>query len=70
MYKAFKILSVNTKTKYTEQMLSSSTVCNAEQGSSSFGSVDEILKCGHSNEISCGTVYYAPQSDATFGVCG
>ena len=50
MCKAYKILSFNTKTKYIEQMLSSSIVCNAEQGGSSFGSVDEILKRDHSNE--------------------
>ena len=36
-----------------------------------FESVDEILKCDHSNEsycavLSCGTVYYAVQVDLTF----
>ena len=36
-----------------------------------FGSVDEILKCDHSNEsycvvLSCGVVYYAIQGDSYF----
>ena len=40
-----------------------------------FESVDEILKCDHSNEsclavLSCGTVYYAVQSGSNFWVCG
>ena len=40
-----------------------------------FESVDEILKCDHSNEsywavLSCGTVYYAVQGDSNFWVCG
>ena len=40
-----------------------------------FESVDEILKCDHSNEsywavLSCGAVYYALQGDSNFGVCG
>ena len=39
-----------------------------------FESVDEILKCDHSNEsywavLSCGTVYYAVQGDSNFWVC-
>jgi len=38
-------------------------------------SVDEILKCDHSNEsywaaLSCGTVYYAIQGGSNFWVCG
>ena len=38
-------------------------------------SVDEILKCDHSNEnywavLSCGTVYYAVQGGSSFWVCG
>ena len=41
----------------------------------SFESVDEILKCDHSNEIywavlSFGAVYYALQGGFTFSVCG
>ena len=40
-----------------------------------FESVDEILKCDHSNEsywavLSCGTVYYAVQGGFNFWVCG
>ena len=40
-----------------------------------FESVDEILKCDHSNEsywavLSCGTVYYAVQGVSNFWVCG
>ena len=36
-----------------------------------FESVDDILKCDHSNEsywavLSCGIVYYAAQSDSNF----
>ena len=36
-----------------------------------FGYVDEILKCDHSNEsyravLSCGSVYYAVQSGSNF----
>jgi len=36
-----------------------------------FESVDEILKCGHSNEsyravLSCGAVYYAVQGGSNF----
>ena len=47
-------------------MLSCGTVYNAVQGGSNTESVDEILKCDHSNEsywavLSCGTVYYAVQ---------
>ena len=39
-----------------------------------FGSVDEIIKCDHSNEsyravLSCGTVYYAVQAGSKFWVC-
>ena len=39
-----------------------------------FESVDEILKCDHSNEsywavLSCGTVYYAVQGGSNFWVC-
>ena len=34
-----------------------------------FGYVDEILKCDHSNE-SCGSVYYAVQSGSNFWLCG
>ena len=41
----------------------------------SFESVDEILKCDHSNEsywavVSCGAVYYAVQGGLNFRVCG
>ena len=41
----------------------------------SFESVDEILKCDHSNEsyravLSCGAVYYAVQDGAKFSVFG
>ena len=40
-----------------------------------FESVDEILKCDHSNEsywalLSCGTVHYAVQGGSSFWVCG
>ena len=40
-----------------------------------FESVDEILKCDHSNEsywavLSCGTVYYAVQGGSNYWVCG
>ena len=40
-----------------------------------FESVDEILKCDHSNEsyravLSCGSVYYAVQSGSNFWLCG
>ena len=31
-----------------------------------FESVDEILWCDHSNELSCGTVYYAVQGGSNF----
>ena len=39
-----------------------------------FESVDEILKCDHSNEsywavLSCGTVYYAVQGGSYFWLC-
>ena len=41
------------------------------KGVLSFESVDEILKCDHSNEsyravLSCGTVYCAPQGGSNF----
>ena len=44
-------------------------------GSITVDSVDEILKCDHSNEsywavLSCGTVYYAVQGDSNFWICG
>ena len=40
-----------------------------------FESVEEILKCDHSNEsylgvFSCGAVYYAVQGGSNFCVCG
>ena len=40
-----------------------------------YESVDEILKCDHSNEsywavLSCGAVYSAVQSGSNFWVCG
>ena len=40
-----------------------------------FESVDEILKCNHSNDsywavFSCGTIYYAVQGSFKFEVCG
>ena len=40
-----------------------------------FESVDEILKCGHSNEsycvvFSCGAVYHAVKGGSKFSVCG
>ena len=40
-----------------------------------FESVDEILKCAHSNKgywavLSSGTVYYALQGGSNFWVCG
>ena len=40
-----------------------------------FESVDEILKCDHSNEsywavLFCGIVYYAVQGGSNFWVCG
>ena len=40
-----------------------------------FESVDENLKCDHSNEcdwteLSCGTVYYAVQGGSNFWACG
>ena len=40
-----------------------------------FESVDEILKCDHSNEsywavLTCSTVFYAVQGGSTFWVCG
>ena len=40
-----------------------------------FESVDEILKCDHSNEsywavLSCVSVYYAVQGDSNFWICG
>ena len=31
-----------------------------------FESVDEILWCDHSNELSCGTGYYAEQGGSNF----
>ena len=44
------------------------------QGCWTFASVDEILKCDHSNEsywavLSCGAVYYAVQGGSNFWVC-
>ena len=40
-----------------------------------FGSVDEILKCDHSNAsywavLFCGAIYYAVQSGSNFWTCG
>ena len=40
-----------------------------------FGSVDKILRCDHSNRsywavLSCGTVYYSVQGYSNFWVCG
>ena len=55
--------------------LSCGTVYYSAQGGSPFESVDEILKCDHSNEsywavLSCGTVCYSVQGGSIFWVCG
>ena len=61
--------------KATEQYFSVTLFIMLHKVVLTFESVDEILKCDHSNEsywavLSCGTVYYAVQGGFNFWVFG
>ena len=68
-----KSLSVTIQMK-TEQYLPVALFIMLYNVVLTFESVDEILKCDHSNEscwvvLSCGTVYYVVQGSSNFWVC-
>ena len=70
----FKV-SVAIQVKATEQYFPMVLFIMLYKVVLTFESVDEILKCDHSNEsywavLSCGTVYYAVQGGSNFWVCG
>ena len=70
-----KSLSVPIQMKATEQCFPVVLFIMLYKVVLTFKSVDEILKCAHSNEsysavLSCGTVYYVVQSGSNFWVCG
>ena len=70
-----KSYSVTIQTKATEQYSPVVLFITLYKVVLTFESVDEILKCDHSNEsywavLSCGTVYYAVQGGSNFWVCG
>ena len=63
--------SVTTQMKATEQYFHVVLFIMLYKVVLTFESVDEILKCDHSNEsycavLSCGTVYYAVQGGSKF----
>ena len=67
--------SVTIQMKATEQYVPVALFIMLYNAVLTFESVDEILKCDHSNEsywavLSCGTVYYAVQRGSNFWVCG
>ena len=69
-----KFLSVTIQMKATEQYFPVVLFVMLYKVVVTFESVDEILKCDHSNEsywavLSCGTVYYAVQGGSNFWVC-
>ena len=66
-----KSLSVTIQMKATEQYFHVVLFIMLYKVVLTFDSVDEILKCDHSNEsyravLSCGTVYYAVQGGSNF----
>ena len=70
-----KLLSVTIQMKATEQFFPVVLFIMLYKVVLNFQSVDEALKCNHSNEsywavLSCGTVYYAVQGGSKFSVRG
>ena len=70
-----KCLGGTIKMKATEQYVPVVLFIMLHKMGLTFESVDEILKCDHSNEsylavLSCGAVYYAVQGGSNFWVCG
>ena len=70
-----KSLSVTTQMKATEQYFPVVLFIMLYMVVPTFLSVDEILKCDHSNEsywvvLSSGAVYYAEQGGSNFWVSG
>ena len=68
-----KSSSVTIQMKATEQYVPVVLFITLYMVVLTFESVDQILKCDHSNEsywavLSCGTVYYAAQGVSNFGV--
>ena len=66
-----KSLSVTIQMKATEQYFPVVLFIMLYNVILTFESVDEILKCDHSNQsyravLSCGTVYYAVQGGSNF----
>ena len=66
------LTNIITKIRCHIMMVISTILCKVVL---TFESVDEILKCDHSNEsywavLSCGTVYFAVQGGSKFWVCG
>ena len=69
-----KSCSVTIQMKATEQYFPVVLFIMLYKVVLTFESVDEILKCDHSNEsywavLSCGAVYYAVQGGSNFWVC-
>ena len=70
-----KSLSVTIQMKATEQYFPVMLFIMLYKVVLTFESVDQILKCDHSNEsywavLSCGAVYYAVEGGSNFSVCG
>ena len=66
-----KNLSITIQIKATEQYFHVVLFITLHKVVLTFESVDEILKCDHSNEsyravLSCGAVYYVVKSDSNF----
>ena len=64
-------MHVTIQMKATEQYFPVVLFITPYKVAPTFGSVDEILKCDHSNEsygavLSCGTVYYATQGGSNY----
>ena len=70
-----KSLTVTIQLKATEQYFSVVLFIMLYKVVLTFESVNEILKCDHSNEsywavLSCVTAYYPVQGGSNFSVCG
>ena len=66
-----KFYDVTIQTKATEQFFTVVLFIMLYKVALTFESVDEILKCDHSNEsywavLSCDTIYYAVQGGSNF----
>ena len=75
MVLSFDSVNVTTEMKATEQYFPVVVFIMLYKVVVTFESMDEILKCNHSNEsywavLSCGSVYYAVQGGGNFWVYG